>query len=494
MTKLGSFMAGAMLALAGAAAATSASAETACADLAAKVLPHAQVTAATVESVGQSQACKISVTSKPTPQSDIRIEVWIPLGAAWNGKYVQLGNGGFAGTIPSGQIKAMAARGYAAAGTDDGHQSAVGTSGSWALGDHEKFVDFGWRALKETTDAAKALIAAQKGSGAKQAYFYGCSDGGREALMEAQRYPKDFDGVVAGAPAYSMSRLFGLGAAIDQALVKPDGYLGADQRAVLQSAALAQCGDGGFIHDPMSCRFDPAALQCKAGQDASKCLTSAQVASAKVIYGGLRDPRSGALITQGYSPGAESLGPSWPLWLTGATREGLSNSLIYGFVSNAFKYFAFEDPSFDMLKLDLGAEFARARATMAPTLDSTNPDLSAFRAHGGKLIQYHGWNDPAIPPRESIVYYEDVGRKMGKTDDFYRLYVVPGMLHCGGGPGPSNVDWLALLDTWVGSGARPGEVTATGGGQASQVLCPYPSAARRSGSQASYSCSTPKKR
>jgi feruloyl esterase len=196
-------------------------AETACAELKATRLPHAEVTAATLETLGEAQACKLSVTSRPTADSDIRIEVWIPVGQAWNGKFVQMGNGGFAGLIPSGYLTGLAVQGYAAAGTDNGHQSPVGTSAVWARGHPEKLVDYGWRSLKETTEVAKALIAAQKAGGPTRSYFYGCSDGGREALMEAQRFPTDFDGIVAGAPANYMSLLFANGAAQQQALARP---------------------------------------------------------------------------------------------------------------------------------------------------------------------------------------------------------------------------------------------------------------------------------
>jgi feruloyl esterase len=461
----------AALALAGLGA-HAAKAETACADLAGVTLPHAKVTSATTETLGKGQACKVEVTSTPTADSDIRIEVWIPVGAAWNGAFVQFGNGGFAGQIPA-YVKLVAGQGYAAAGTDDGHQRSVPTDASWALGHREKVIDFAWRALKETTDAAKALIAAQKGAGAQKSYFYGCSDGGREALMEAQRFPKDFDGIVVGAPAYNMSDLFGMAASNMQALAKPDGYLGPDQRALLQKAALAKCAGGGaFIRDPLACRFDPAALRCKPGADGAACLTAAQVASAQTIYGGLRDPRNGKLILPGYSPGGEALPESWPLWITGPDREKLPGALLSEFGSNAFKYFAFEDPTFDVLKLDLGAGLDKARARTR-VLDALSPDLRAFKAHGGKLIHYHGWIDPALPARTSIVYYEDMARTTGDASSFYRLYLVPGMLHCGGGPGPSNVNWLAVLENWVKTGKAPGDVTATGAGGDSQTLSPY---------------------
>ncbi len=261
-------------------------------------------------------------------------------------------------------------------------------------------------------------------------------------------------------------------------IAAPGGFLGADQLALLQSAALAKCGEGGgFIRDPAACAFDPAALKCEPGQDAAKCLTPAQLATAKVIYGGVRDPRNGRLLNVGFSPGAEAATGSWPLWITGPTEAKRASALNYLFSSNAFKYFAFGDPAFDMLKLDLGAQFERGLANTR-VLDSTDPDLRAYRAHGGKLVNYHGWNDPAIPPKASILYYETMARRTGHADDFYRLYLVPGMLHCGGGPGPGAVDWLSVLDGWAREGQRPAAITATGAENASQILCPYPAVAK----------------
>jgi feruloyl esterase len=468
-------------------------AETACADLTAVKLAHAEVTSATVERTGDKQLCKVAVTSRPTKDSDIRIEAWIPLGEAWNGKFVQFGNGGFAGRVPSLQLRGAAAGGYVTAGTDNGHQSPVGTSASWALGHPEKIVDFGWRSLKETTDVAKALIAAQKGSGPKRSYFAGCSDGGREALMEAQRFPGDFDGIVAGAPANYMSNLFANGAAQQQALAKPGAYLDKPQLDLLQAEALKQCGGGTYVRDPASCRFDPGVLQCKFGR--SQCLTAPQVAAARAIYDGRRDPKTGRVYLPGISPGAEAVSGSWQAWITGPSQAQNANAAGYQFASNAFKYFAYADPTFDFLKMDLGTPTERARAKMSPMIDAASPDLRAFRKRGGKLIQYHGWNDPAIPARSSIVYYEDVGRTMGPTADFYRLYLVPGMLHCGGGLGPGGVEWLSVLDRWVVDKVAPAELTANGAAASAgqkQLLCPYPAVAQGSGE--AWRCALPRKR
>jgi len=455
-------------------------AEAACADLKATSLPHAQVLSATSEKAGAVELCKLSVASHPTKDSDIRIEVWIPVGQAWNGKFLQVGNGGFAGSIASGRLKQLAAGGYAVAGTDNGHQAAT-TSASWALGHPEKLVDFGWRSLKETTDTAKALIKAQKLDGPQRSYFFGCSDGGREALMEAQRFPKDFDGIVAGAPANYMSRLFALGAGNQQALARPGGYLDTAALTLLQKTALADCGGEAFIRDPKACRFDPAKLLCRPGQK-DGCLSLAQVNTARTIYDGHRDPRSGRIVYPGFTPGAEAMGGGWQAWTTGPSQDRVGQAASYQFSSNAFKYFAFGDPAYDFLKLDLGAEYDRARAKMAPIIDSDSPDLRAFRARGGKLIQWHGWNDPAIPALGSIRYYEDVRKAMGgDVGGFYRMYLIPGQLHCAGGAGPSTVDWVAVLDAWVNEKKAPGPLTATSVANGSQLLCPYPGVARKGG-------------
>ena len=479
------FAAGAALALG---APALAHAETACADLAKVALPHAEVNSAKAVAIKGGQACDIHLHSHPTSDSDIGIEVMIPQGAAWNGKYVQGGNGGLAGRIPDAQIKLRAEEGYAAAGTDDGH-TGNGRTAVWALGHPEKIADFGWRSLKETTDAAKLLIKAQKDAAPKRAYFVGCSAGGREALMEAQRFPKDFDGIVAGATANYNTLGYAGRAYMQQVLARPGGYLGTAQLQLLQDAALKQCAGGeSYIRDQMACHFDPAVLKCKPGQSEG-CLTAPQIASAKAIYGGRIV--GGKVAYPGYEPGAEALRGGWQAWNTGTSQDTWTESAGHAMGSQFMKYFVYKDPSFDWLKIDTGAKLDRDRAPLAKDLDATNANLTPFGAHGGKLIQYHGWNDPAIAPRGSIRYHDAVLAETKGAANFYRLYMIPGMLHCQGGNGPGTVDWLTILDRWVEAGEAPKQVVASDAKSgATQTLCPYPGVARKSGD--GWACSVAK--
>ncbi|HEY8573189.1 tannase/feruloyl esterase family alpha/beta hydrolase [Phenylobacterium sp.] len=475
------------------AAPAAAHAEAACADLAATRLPHAEVTSATEMKAGNVDACRVLVTSRPTSDSDIRIEVWIPRGQAWNGKYVQVGNGGLAGAIPSAQIRQRAASGYASAGTDDGHQ-ANSRSAAWALGHPEKIKDFAWRSLKETNDVAKLLVRAQKEAPPKFSYFVGCSAGGREALMVTQRYPGDFDGVVAGAPANYNTLSTGGRAYMQQMLARPGAYLALKDLQLLQNAALKQCANGEpFIRDQLACRFDPAVLQCKVGQS-DGCLNAAQVAAARALYFGRLDSR-GRSMFPGYTPGGEALQGGFQAWNTGPSKDRNFEASGHAISSQFMKYFVYNDPAFDFLKADLGAKYDRDRLKVARELDAVNPDLSAFRRHGGKLIQWHGWNDPAIPPLGSIRYHDEVRGRMGEVSDFYRLYMIPGLLHCRGGHGPGDVDWLDVIDRWVTRAEAPTTLKASHENGSSQLLCPYPGVARGQGNQADgYRCASPTRR
>jgi hypothetical protein len=463
-----------------------------CTGLAGLSLPHVAISGAVLvpASVGPNTAhpayCRVMGAAHPTADSDIRFELWIP--DHWNGRYLQVGNGGFAGTIPERGLVMGLAQGFAVAGTDDGHKSSVGTDASWALNHPEKQIDFGYRALKETTDAAKAILTAYAGA-PKYSYFQGCSDGGREALMEAQRYPGDFDGIVVGDPANNWTHLL-TGAALGyQALsATPGSGLPPDKLKLIQAAVVKQCADSdGVIQDPLACRFRPASLRCKTG-DAPDCLTSPQLAALERLYGGARNPRSHEKIIAGFTPGGEAEANGWGRWITG--DGDVKQSQLYAYASNFFGQIVFSDPNYDLKRFDADGDLKLTDQKFAPIFNSHDPDLSAFKARGGKLIQYHGWSDPAIPALDSVDYYQSVQAKMGPTADFYRLFMVPGMLHCGGGPGANMLATLPAITQWVEQGKAPDMLIATKyrGDDSTQAvervrpLCAYPQRAQWSGS------------
>jgi feruloyl esterase len=450
-----------------------------CSELTDLKLPHVTITEAAMVAGGGAY-CKVLGSAHPTPDSDIRFEVVIPQG--WNGRYLQVGNGGFAGVIPERAMLAPLALGYAVAGTDDGHQDMVNTDASWALNHPEKVIDFGYRALKETTDAAKAIITANKGAAPRYSYFGGCSDGGREALMEAQRYPNDFNGIVAGDPANHWTHLLAGAAWTYQALTAtPGSFLPLDKLKLVEAEAMKQCGGAdGVIEDPLACRFQPEKIRCTAG-DAPDCLTDAQLASLSKVYAGPKNPRTGERIISGFSPGGEGEDNGWGRWITGATPDG-KDALIYRFGSNFFRNIVFADPNYDLHRLDFDRDIAMTDAKAASTFNSDNPDLSAFRARGGKLIQYHGWADPAIPALDSVDYWRLVQKTMGPTGNFYRLFMAPGMLHCGGGPGPNVLATLPAITDWVEQNRAPEILLATkyrnndsaAGIERERPLCAFP--------------------
>jgi Tannase and feruloyl esterase len=447
--------------------------------------------------------CRVAGVAKPTSDSEIKFELWLPA-SGWNGKYEQVGNGGFAGTIPLSAMADPLLRGYATAGTDDGHASA--TDGSWALGHPEKLIDFGYRAVHETSLQAKAITRAFYGKELARSYFVGCSDGGREALMEAQRYPDDFVGIVAGAPANNWTHLLVGAIWTEQALFNdPASYVPPNKLPVLQNAVVTACDaldsvKDGVIADPRRCQFDPAVVQCK-GADAADCLTEPQVAAVRKIYAGPKNPRTGTQIFPGYSPGTEAVPANWRVWISG---NGPGQPTLQAFFGNTFyAYMVFGDPKWDFRSFNFDSDVETADNKTAGILNSTDPDLAKFKARGGKLIQYHGWGDAAIPPQNSINYFESVQSVMGKTNrerdmgatqDFYRLFMVPGMSHCAGGIGATAFgnltstqhdpghDVVSALDQWLEKGVAPNQIIATGfvdgnpakGVQMTRPLCSYP--------------------
>jgi feruloyl esterase len=504
-------------------------------------LSHAAVTAATTvpagrftpppspipaEPVDLPAYCRVEAVSHPTGDSEIKFEVWLPLGAAWNGKFQQMGNGGYAGSIMPAVLAAGVTRGSATAATDDGH---VGPDPSFAIGHPEKVVDFGHRAVHETADQAKAIVQAFYGKPPARSYFFGCSDGGREALMEAQRYPADFDGIVVGAPANHWTGLL-TGAVWNWRALNatPASMIPVTKLPAIQAAAVKACDatDGvkdGLIEDPRRCRFDPAVLRC-AGADNPGCLTAAQITALTQIYQGPKSPKTQQQIFPGMVPGTEAFPGNWSPWLVGASPVGLPLQAWFG--TTFYSNMVYEDPKWDYHTFDLDRDYAKAVTKTSGSLDSNDPNLAPFRDRGGKLIQYHGWGDAAINGNSSIDYYERVKQKLEGSNgkpiaDFYRLFMVPGMGHCAGGAGPNSFgnglggladadhDVRAALERWVERGIAPDRLIASGirsgepvGDPAKETkltrpLCAYPKTAQYTGTgstddAASFTCSVPK--
>lgn len=478
-------------------------------------------TVAGTAAVSLAAHCEVKAVARPTGDSEIGIEVWLPA-EDWNGKYEQLGNGGWAGAIHHPPLAGALRRGYAAAATDDGHTGGIDDIGhgartaEFAIGHPEKLIDFGYRALSETHATALALIKAFYGRDAARSYFAGCSDGGREALMAAQRFPEQFDGILAGDPGNDWSHwAAGLVWTEQAQLAGSPGAIPVAKRALIQNAVMAACDaiDGvedGLISDPRACRFDPSALICK-GEDAPDCLTAPQASALKKIYDGPRNPRTGKRIYPGYPPGLENVPGSG---IVAPSRPGGSS-----FGDTYFGQVLFERKDWDFRTLDFDKDIAYSDRKGSPIVDSIDPDLRRFRNHGGKLIQYHGWSDALMPAGASIAYHDAVAAFMTghsvPVDDFYRLFMIPGMGHCYGGAGPASIvpadgaetadarhDLMISLEQWVeqgiapeiliGSGKVPGDPART----MSRPICAYPLAARYKGTgdtndAANFECSAP---
>ncbi len=455
---------------------------------------------ATAAITGLPEFCRVAGVIAPTPDSQIGFEVWLP--TQWNGRYLQSGNGGFAGAVPYAALGKGVARGYATAGTDNGHQ-APGRDASWALGRPEKIIDFGYRAVHLTALRSKEVLAGFYRAAPRRSYFEGCSEGGREALMEAQRYPDDFDGWVVGAPAYNWTNLMTAFAWNLQAIsAAPDSALAEPALQALNDAVLARCDarDGvqdGVVGDPQRCNPRPRDLVCQADETAN-CLTPAQAEAAEAIYAGAVTPETGR-IYPGWPPGHEAEPGNWPAWITG---PGAAQT---AFATNFFAYMVYDDPGLDPRGLDVADAFRAADARVGPILNSTDTDLGRVRADGKKIIHYHGWADAAISARASIDYYRGVATRLGRANrDFYRLFLLPGMGHCAGGPGPNNIGQLSApagspadpersvlgaLQRWVEEGVAPESVTATKfanddptqGVLRTRPICPYPQVAECNG-------------
>ena len=421
--------------------------------------------------------CRVGATLTPAADSEIKIEVWLPV-AGWNGKLESVGNGAWAGSIGTADLATALRLGYAATGTDTGHTG--GNPATFTIGHPEKVIDFAYRAVHEMTVAAKALVGAYYGAAPKYSYFNGCSTGGRQAITAVQRYPNDYDGVIAGASAMNVSRLQGNQAWTGQISHQdPAGYIPATKYPALHAAALNACDalDGvkdGVIENPRVCKFDPSVLLCTGGDDMS-CLTAPQVEVAKKIYSGVTNSATGKSIFPGLEPGSEM---GWNS-LSGAQPMALSVEI--------YRYLVHKDANWNFATFNADIDIPLAEKTIGPMWDAIDPNLQPFFDHGGKLLMYHGWADPGISPRNSVNYYQSVVDTLGttKTSKSIRLFMVPGMGHCGGGDGTDTFDKIGTLAQWVENGTTPDSILAThakaGVIDKSRPLCPYPQTAQYKG-------------
>jgi feruloyl esterase len=455
--------------------------------------------------------CEVVATIAPTPDSSIGVRVWLPT-SRYNGRYLGTGNGGYAGGYFQSELADGINRGFATANTDMGQTGGAGVNGDAMIGHSEKWKDFGWRATHLMTTFSKALINAFYGDPAHRSYFAGCSTGGQQALMEAQRFPYDYDGILAGAPAFNRTHIHTVPVAQYRAThANATSYIPPTKLDVVNQAVLAQCRgrDGGaltdaFLSDPRACKFDPATLACPAGTDGLSCLNADQVAAMKVYYAGSVNLATGALINPGNARGSETSNPA-------ALGLALNESL--------------DEPSFDSLfkwvfgatwqwqTFDFNRDVDSVDSVLAADLNATSTDLRSFAGNGGKLILYAGWADPLIPSQSSINYFNALVSSYGgthyptalpKTQKFARLFMAPGMWHCNGGPGPNSFggaiqqppptydaqnDLLTSLTQWVEKGTAPNSVIATKynndvpqlGIIARRPICSYPKIATYTG-------------
>jgi feruloyl esterase len=421
--------------------------------------------------------CQVAATVKPTTDSDIKIEVWLPA-SNWNGKFEAVGNGGWNGNIDQNALAAGLRRGYATASTDTGHE---GGGGPW-MQNQNKLIDFGYRAVHEMSEKAKAIIAAFYGNNARLSYFNGCSAGGRQALKAAQKFPQDFDGIVGGSPALNTTGRAAYSIWVAQNDHKTEeSYLPQSKFALVHDAVLEACDakDGvkdRVLENPRQCKFDPKVLQCTAG-DAANCLSPTQVETTRMMYQPLVNPGTKKKIFPALEPGSE-MG-----WNTFGGQQP------FGIGLQMYQFMVFNDPKWDYKTLTFDSDMAKVDKAEAGNINAMDPNLNAFFARGGKLIHYHGWADPQITPGSSVDYYQSVLDKMGGIDKVkanYRLFMVPGMGHCGGGDGPASFDMLATLEQWVEKGKAPDSIPAAhltnGQPDRTRILCPYPQVASYKGS------------
>jgi len=467
----------------------------ACDSLASLVLPNVTITMAETVAAGaftppmppgrslsEGQArqygalprfCRVAATLTPSSDSDIKVEVWMPA-EGWNGKLQAVGNGAFTGSLRYGGGRSMASgleRGYATASTDTGH---VGGSAEFGYEHPEKVVDFGWRSVHEMTVTAKQVIGAYYGDGPQYSYWFGCSAGGRQAMKEVQRFPEDYDGIIAGAPGNDwMGRAAGSLRVAKRLEANEEARLSDDEVQLVHAAVLEACdaADGvvdRVVGDPERCDFDPAVLQCS-GAEGDGCLTAAQVQTAQMMYASPENPKTGRLIT-GVLPGSEM---NWTNlgWTRSARGTGLDQ----------YRYLVYGDPEWTIDRFDFETDIVKAEETDDDTLNALDPNLQPFFDRGGKLLVYHGWSDAQISPANATQYYQRVLETVGDeamVRDGFRLFMAPGMGHCGGGEGPNAFDALMVMEAWVEEGQAPDRIVASrtrdGAVDRTRPLCPYP--------------------
>ena len=436
--------------------------------------------------------CRITATLTPTADSDIRIEVWMPV-SGWNGKLQAVGNGGWAGVISYSALAAAIAGGYAASSTDTGHQ---GNTASFAMGHPEKVVDMSHRAVHEMTVQAKAIVTAFYGNAPKLSFWNGCSTGGRQGITEAAKYPADFDGIVAGAAAIHWVNLHVARMTLNTYVNRTaDSSIPPAKYPMIHAAVLQACDamDGvkdGVLENPARCHFNPAALACK-DADGPECLTPAQVDTARAIYSAVMDPRTGAELRPALlQPGSELN------WATLAGPEPLS------YTQELYKYLVYKDPAWDWRRFNPATDIDRAFQSDEAQLNFTEADLRPFFKHGGKLLMYHGWSDQQVTALGSIDYFDEViaNTGAGVVGKSIQLYMVPGMNHCAGGPGTDSFDKMAALEGWVAKGVAPDQIIAAhrtaGNVDRTRPLCPYGRVAAYNGSgstdeAANFTCKAP---
>jgi feruloyl esterase len=434
--------------------------------------------------------CRIAADLKPTPDSDIHIEVWLPT-AQWNGKFIAVGSGGWGGSLSYGEMADALRRGYATSATDDGH---TGPSASFVVGHPEKLIDFAYRAEHEMTVEAKTLIRAFFGRDPRYSFWNGCSGGGREGLLQASHYPEEFDGIIAGDPANIRRNSWALGLAV-LTFKDPQAYIPPAKYPMIHHAVLEACDakDGlkdGLIDIPESCNVDFKSLQCKAA-DGPDCLTAHQVQTAQTIMSPVAT-KTGKILFPRVEPGTEL---RWSR-LAGGPRPA-------DLFLDEFRYVVYQDPNWDWRSFDLERDSTKAHA-IDKNVDELNPDLTAFAKHGGKLLLYHGWADQQVAPGSSVEFYKavvDLSGGLEQTSNWVRLFMAPGMAHCSGGEGPDTFDKISSIEQWVERGKAPEQIIAAhrtaGKIDRTRPLCPYPQVAHYDGTgsideASNFSCRSPK--